>query len=128
MVENPRQNIFHRRSYGDNIHHILGLDKRYKEHHENWLYPENSSTLFYWLLLIPTPASILTSHSLSNGLYFFGSFCVYLASCSMDLALQNILFLYCLIMVISVCLRSDVLSWPFSKSIRQKQLFTFIII
>ena len=88
MVENPYdpQDPFH----GDNIHDVLGLDKLCKEHRENWLYQENSSTLFDWLLQIPMPASILTSHRLTNGLYFFGFFCVYLAFCSQDLPLQNI--------------------------------------
>ena len=91
MVENPYVPYPH--VHGDNIpNHWIGLDKCYKEHHENWLYQENSSTPFHWLLLIPMPASILTSHCLTSGLYFFGSFCVYLASCSKDLPLQNISF------------------------------------
>ena len=99
MVENPQAVVVADDPIdGDNIPNKLvsGLYKCQKEHHENWLYQENSSMVFYWLLLIPMPASILTSHSLTNGLHFFGSFCVYLASCSQDLPLQNISFVYCL--------------------------------
>ena len=95
MVKNPYDP--HHPFHGDNIQDVFCLDKLCKEHRGNWLYQENSSTLFDWLLQIPMPASILTSHRLTNGLHFFGSFCVYLAPCSKDLRLQNISFLQCLL-------------------------------